>query len=220
MRPVTNEAPRPPNVVRHTGTGVHARTGKQSGARTHNPSKVDRVPSHSEIRLTATRRSCPQARAAVAPTSSAEGTRKAGACAATCLTPRAPGTLRGACNALTTSIRPLCEQVGRDHRASARLRRTPRLVQDVAALLRFKFLQLSCSKHSTCDIEFPAHWANNAHAVDCRPDLFRNGTADGAVHVLAPLVANGRGARAAINLLLRAVYFRTRSDIYTAVVGD
>jgi hypothetical protein len=105
---------------------------------------------------------------------------------------------------MTTSILPLDEQIGCDHRANARLRRAPRFVQDIAALLQFKSLQLSRSHDGACDIEFPAHWAKNAHAVDCRPDSFRNGTADGAVHVLAPLVAKGQPTTVRC-LLLHAV---------------
>jgi hypothetical protein len=91
----------------------------------------------------------------------------------------------GRYNDLTTSILPLGEQVGCDHRASARLRRTSRFVQNIAALVRFKFLQLSCSQDRACDIKFTAHWANNGHAGNCRPDLFRNRTANGTIHILA-----------------------------------
>jgi hypothetical protein len=69
------------------------------------------------------------------------------------------------------------------------VRRTLRLVQGIAAVLRFKFLQLSCSNDRTCDIVFAAYWANNAHVVNCGRDLFCIGTADEAVHVSAPLVA-------------------------------
>jgi hypothetical protein len=69
------------------------------------------------------------------------------------------------------------------------VRRTFRLVQGIAALLRFKLLQLSCSNDRTCDIVFTARWANNAHVVNCGRNLFCIGTADEAVHVLAPLVA-------------------------------
>src|SRR5258708_2229514 len=98
----------------------------------------------------------------------------------------------------------LGEQIGCDHSANARLRRTPRFVQDIATLLQFKSLQLSRSHDRACDIEFPTHWAKNAHAVDCRPDSFRNGTADGAVHVLAPLVAKGQPTTVRC-LLLHAV---------------
>jgi len=144
---------------------------------------------------------------------------KAGAARGDIPTRRAPRTLRGACNGLTTSILPLGEQVGCDHRASARLCRTPRFVQDIATLVRFKSLQLSRCHDRACDIEFPAHWANNAHAVDCHPDLFRYGTADGAVR-LGSLVAKGRGPRTQINLLPCVVCFCTLSDIYTPMVGD
>jgi hypothetical protein len=48
------------------------------------------------------------------------------------------------------------QQVVCDHGASARMRRTLRLVQGIAALLRFKFLQLTCSKDRTCDIVLTA----------------------------------------------------------------
>jgi hypothetical protein len=81
------------------------------------------------------------------------------------------------------------QQVVCDHGASARVRRTLRLVQDIAALLRFKFLQLSCSKDRTCDVVFTARWASNAHVVNCGRDLLCVSAADGAVHILAPLVA-------------------------------
>src|SRR5216684_1317858 len=167
-----------PKVCRPMGPGPRA--GEEAvPARTDNPSKVDRVPGRLEIELTV---ASPASRPAVAPTSSAEGTMKAGAARGDMpTTPRAGGS----CNGLTTSLLPLGEQVGCDHRARARLRRTPRFVQDIAALVRFKFLQLSCSHDRACDIKFTEHWANNGHAGDCRPDLFCNSTADGAVHVLA-----------------------------------
>src|SRR6266849_3257768 len=130
-------------------------------------------------------------------------------------------TLRGACNGLTTSILPLSEQVGCDHGASAWLCRTPRFVQDIAALVRFKFLQLSRSHDRACYIEFTAHWANNGHAADCRPDLLRNGTTDGAIHVSARWLRRAAPRpRAKINLLPGVVCFCSRSDIYTLMVGN
>jgi hypothetical protein len=122
--------------------------------------------------------------AAGGPDLSAEGTMKAGAGARGHPNPARTRTLWDACNALTTSIRPSGEQVGCDYRASARLRRTPRFVQDITALVRFKSLQLSRGHDRACHIEFTAHWANNANVADCCPDLFRNGAADGAVHAL------------------------------------
>jgi hypothetical protein len=93
------------------------------------------------------------------------------------------------------------QQVVCDHGASARVRRTRRLVQGIAALLRSKFLQLSCSNDRICDIVFTARWANNAHVVNCGRDLFCIGTADGAVHVLAPVVCDlmPQGMRTATN---------------------
>jgi hypothetical protein len=100
---------------------------------------------------------------------------------------------------------PLGEQVGCDHRANARLRRTPRSVQDIAALVRFKFPQLSRSNDRACNIEFTAHWANNGYDGNCRLDLFRNGTADGAVHILA------RCLRGAAVPARRSTYCRARS---------
>ena len=81
------------------------------------------------------------------------------------------------------------------------MRRTLRLVQGIAALLRSKFLQVSCSNDRTCNIVFTARWANNAHVVNCGRDLFCIGTADGAVHVLAPVVCDlmPQGMRTAPN---------------------
>jgi hypothetical protein len=51
---------------------------------------------------------------------------------------------------------PLGEQVGRDHRAIAGLRRTLRLFQGVAALLRFKCLHLPGADSQTRDVVFAA----------------------------------------------------------------
>jgi len=81
------------------------------------------------------------------------------------------------------------------------VRRTLRLVQGIAALLRSKFLQVSCSNDRTCNIVFTARWANNAHVVNCGRDLFCIGTADGAVHVLAPVICDlmPQGMRTATN---------------------
>src|SRR5258707_5301842 len=82
----------------------------------------------------------------------------------------------------------LGEQVGRNHRANARQRRTLRLVQGIATFFRFKSLPLSCRNDRTRYIVFAALRANNAHAVDCGRDLLCTGAADGAVHDFAPLV--------------------------------
>jgi hypothetical protein len=81
------------------------------------------------------------------------------------------------------------------------VRRTFRLVQGIAALLLSKFLQVSCSNDRTCNIVFTACWANNAHVVNCGRDLFCIGTADEAVHVLAPVVCDlmPQGMRTATN---------------------
>src|SRR5258708_22029501 len=147
-------------------------------------------------------------RLAVARTSSAEGTMKAGAGRGDMFYAARTRTLRGTCNDLTTSILPLGEQTGADLSASIRLRRMLRLVQDITALVRFKFRQLSCSKDRPCNIVFSADWAKNAHTVICSGDLFCISTADEAVHVLAPLVAKGpRAARRA----RRSSYYRARS---------
>src|SRR5260370_22843424 len=144
MRTATNEAP--PAPVGGTEAGVHARRVQVRSHALHNPSKVDRVPSHPGIGLTARRWSRLQARPAVAPTSSAEGTMKAGAGRGDMFYTARTRTLRGTCNDLTTSILPLGEQKGPDLRARIRLRRMLRLVQDITALVRFKVRQLSCSK--------------------------------------------------------------------------
>ncbi len=186
MRTATNEAP--PAPVGGTEAGVHARRVQVRSHALHNPSKVDRVPSHPGIGLTARRWSRLQARPAVAPTSSAEGTMKAGAGRGDMFYAARTRTLRGTCNDLTTSILPLGEQKGPDLRARIR--------------------QLSCSKDRPCNIVFSADWAKNAHTVICSGDLFCISTADEAVHVLAPLVAKGpRAARRA----RRSSYYRARS---------
>jgi sRNA-binding protein len=51
----------------------------------------------------------------------------------------------GAVCAIRTRRASLGEQVRCDHRATARRRRTLRLVQGIAAFIRFESLQLSCS---------------------------------------------------------------------------
>src|SRR5262245_54991959 len=76
----------------------------------------------------------------------------------------------------------LGEYVRRNHRASARRRRTPRLVQDIAAFLQRKSPQLSASNDRVRNIVLAAHWANNAHDLNCGRDVFCIGTADETVH--------------------------------------
>jgi hypothetical protein len=78
----------------------------------------------------------------------------------------------------------LGEQVGRNHRASARRRGTPRFVQDSAAFLQCKSPQLSASNDRVRNIVLAAHWANNAHDLNCGRDVFCIGTADETFHAL------------------------------------
>jgi hypothetical protein len=91
----------------------------------------------------------------------------------------------------------LSEQIECDHRPSARLRRTSRLVQDVEAFLQCETLRLPARNDRACDIEFTVYRASNTHAVNCGGDSFCDDAADRTVHVLSPGVkqcpADGTG---------------------------
>src|SRR5258706_1452339 len=85
------------------------------------------------------------------------------------------------------------EQVVCNRWAHVWLTRTLRIVQDIAAFIRIKSLPIFCSKDRARYIVFAARWADNAHAVNCRGDLLCVGSADGTVHLSAPLVGIWRG---------------------------
>src|SRR5260221_13943862 len=86
-----------------------------------------------------------------------------------------------------------CEQVVCDRWAHAWLTRTLRIFQYIAAFIRIKSLPIFCSEDRARYIVFAARWADNTHAVNCGGDLLCIGSADGTVHLLAPLVAIWRG---------------------------
>ena len=79
----------------------------------------------------------------------------------------------------------LIEEVWTDQRASARLRRTFRLVQNIAALLRFECPPLPRCNDRRFNIVLAAYRANNTQTANASWDLSCIGAADETLHLLA-----------------------------------